>query len=48
MVKTVERLGDVVSLKQELVEGAALVASIGLVPLTQGNLSCEILAVGMC
>ncbi len=28
-----------VSLKQELVDGAALVASIGLVPLTQGNLS---------
>ena len=27
------------SLKQELVDGAALVAGIGLVPLTQGNLS---------
>ncbi len=27
------------SLKQELIAGAALVASIGLVPLTQGNLS---------
>ncbi len=39
MVNTVERTGDIVSLKQELVEGAALVASIGLVPLTQGNLS---------
>lgn len=30
---------DLLSLKQELVEGAALIASIGLVPLTQGNLS---------
>ena len=30
---------DLDALKQELVEGAALVASIGLVPLTQGNLS---------
>ncbi|MCY3798883.1 MAG: class II aldolase/adducin family protein [Chloroflexi bacterium] len=28
-----------VALKQELVDGAALVAGIGLVPLTQGNLS---------
>ena len=28
-----------VSLKEELIAGAALVASIGLVPLTQGNLS---------
>ena len=30
---------DLTSLKQELVEGAAQVANIGLVPLTQGNLS---------
>ncbi|MDE2637452.1 MAG: class II aldolase/adducin family protein [Chloroflexota bacterium] len=30
---------DMLALKQELVDGAALVASIGLVPLTQGNLS---------
>ena len=30
---------DLLNLKQELVEGAAQVASIGLVPLTQGNLS---------
>ena len=30
---------DLTSLKQELIEGAALVAGIGLVPLTQGNLS---------
>lgn len=30
---------SLLSLKQELVEGAAQVASIGLVPLTQGNLS---------
>ena len=30
---------DMLALKQELVAGAALVASIGLVPLTQGNLS---------
>ena len=30
---------DLLALKQELVEGAALVAGIGLVPLTQGNLS---------
>ncbi|MDE2637759.1 MAG: class II aldolase/adducin family protein [Chloroflexota bacterium] len=30
---------DLAGLKQELVDGAALVASIGLVPLTQGNLS---------
>jgi len=30
---------NLLPLKQELVEGAALVASIGLVPLTQGNLS---------
>ena len=30
---------DLVSLKRQLVDGAAQVASIGLVPLTQGNLS---------
>ena len=30
---------DLTSLKQELIKGAALVAGIGLVPLTQGNLS---------
>ena len=30
---------DLAALKQELVVGAAQVASIGLVPLTQGNLS---------
>ena len=30
---------DMLGLKQELVDGAAQVASIGLVPLTQGNLS---------
>ena len=30
---------DMSRLKQELVDGAAQVASIGLVPLTQGNLS---------
>lgn len=30
---------ELVSLKEELIAGAALVASIGLVPLTQGNLS---------
>ena len=30
---------DLASLKQELIAGAAQVASIGLVPLTQGNLS---------
>ncbi len=30
---------DLLALKQELIEGAAQVAAIGLVPLTQGNLS---------
>ncbi|MCY3796164.1 MAG: class II aldolase/adducin family protein [Chloroflexi bacterium] len=39
MVTTSLRSGDLLSLKQELIAGAALVASIGLVPLTQGNLS---------
>ena len=39
MEESVVAAQDLLSLKQELVEGAALVASIGLVPLTQGNLS---------
>ena len=39
MDKDVSAEKDLVTLKQELVDGAALVASIGLVPLTQGNLS---------
>ena len=39
MAKPVPDIQDMAALKQELVEGAALVASIGLVPLTQGNLS---------
>ena len=38
---------DLLALKQELVEGAALVASIGLVPLTQGNLSLRDPASGL-
>ena len=39
MVKAAVKQQDLVSLKQELIAGAALVASIGLVPLTQGNVS---------
>lgn len=39
MAEPIAATTDMLSLKQELVDGAALVASIGLVPLTQGNLS---------
>ncbi len=39
MAKAVYGTDALVSLKEELIAGAALVASIGLVPLTQGNLS---------
>ena len=39
MAESLAMTTGIVALKQELVEGAALVASIGLVPLTQGNLS---------
>ena len=39
MAKAAAGAQNLTSLKQELVDGAALVASIGLVPLTQGNLS---------
>ncbi len=39
MAKSAVYTGELLSLKQELIAGAALVASIGLVPLTQGNLS---------
>lgn len=39
MAKAVYGADALVSLKEELIAGAALVASIGLVPLTQGNLS---------
>ncbi len=39
MAHTSVRTTEMVALKQELVDGAALVAGIGLVPLTQGNLS---------
>lgn len=39
MAKAVYSTDALVSLKEELIAGAALVASIGLVPLTQGNLS---------
>lgn len=39
MAETLSATRDLLSLKQELVDGAALVASVGLVPLTQGNLS---------
>lgn len=38
---------DLLALKQELIEGAALVAGIGLVPLTQGNLSLRDPASGL-
>ncbi len=39
MAKAVYGTDALVSLKEELIAGAALVANIGLVPLTQGNLS---------
>ena len=39
MAKAAAGTQSLTSLKRELVDGAALVASIGLVPLTQGNLS---------
>ena len=39
MAQSASRTQDLVALKEELIAGAALVASIGLVPLTQGNLS---------
>ncbi|MCY4020134.1 MAG: class II aldolase/adducin family protein [Chloroflexi bacterium] len=39
MTKAVYGTDAIASLKEELIAGAALVASIGLVPLTQGNLS---------
>jgi ribulose-5-phosphate 4-epimerase/fuculose-1-phosphate aldolase len=39
MAKAAAGAQSLMSLKQELIEGAAQVASIGLVPLTQGNLS---------
>ena len=39
MAKAVCGAGTIASLKEELIAGAALVANIGLVPLTQGNLS---------
>ena len=39
MAQPLSATTDLLALKHELVEGAALVASIGLVPLTQGNLS---------
>ncbi len=39
MAGTPKAVADLTPLKQELVAGAAQVASIGLVPLTQGNLS---------
>ncbi len=39
MTELTEFAQDRLALKQELIDGAALVASIGLVPLTQGNLS---------
>ena len=39
MATTAYGTDALVSLKEELIAGAALVASIGLVPLTQGNLS---------
>ncbi|MCY4539310.1 MAG: class II aldolase/adducin family protein [Chloroflexi bacterium] len=39
MAKAAAGTENLTSLKQQLIAGAALVASIGLVPLTQGNLS---------
>ena len=39
MVEPISKVANTLALKQELVDGAALVAGIGLVPLTQGNLS---------
>ena len=39
MAQTAAGMKSLISLKQELIAGAAQVAGIGLVPLTQGNLS---------
>ena len=47
MLNSVADNGGLLSLKQELIDGAALVASIGLVPLTQGNLSLRDPASGL-